>query len=64
MPAVPNTSGAIILLLSQSSKFVSNFKEDTGSASSLNVPFQILHNMDNKIFPYFVNKFTIDNVGL
>jgi len=64
MFAERNTSGAIVLLLTQSSKFVSNFKEDTGIASSLNVPFQILHNTHNKIFPYFANKLTIDNAGL
>jgi len=56
--------GAIVLLLTQSSKFVSNFKDDTGIESSLNVPFQILHNMHNKIFPYFANKLNIDNAGL
>lgn len=64
MSAERNTSGAIVFLLSQSSKFVSNFKEDTGNASSLNVIFQIVHNIHNKIFPYFANKFTIDNAGL
>jgi hypothetical protein len=33
MSAGRNISGAIVLLLFQSSKFVSNFKEVTGSAS-------------------------------
>jgi hypothetical protein len=30
----------------------------------LNVPFQILHNMHNKIFHYFANTFAISNAGL
>jgi hypothetical protein len=64
MSAERNASGAIVFLLSHSSKFVSNFKEDTGNASSLNAPFQILQNMHNKFSPYFANKFTIDNAGL
>jgi hypothetical protein len=64
MSSESNISGAIVLLLPRSSKFVSNFKEDTGRASSLNVPFQILHNMHNKIFHYFANTFTISNAGL